>query len=98
MRLVKLAVGPAWLLGAGQLNYISVYGADSIGFSNSFAPNTGSQFSAVFTSNPLAASDSGEPRVFDLDGFDVPEPGTRAMAAVGTLGLPWKFKRDRGQL
>ncbi len=82
--------------GTGQVNYVSVYGADSIALSDSFATTTGSQFSAVFTSNPLAASDSIGPRVFELDGFaPVPEPGTLTMAALGILGLLWKVKRNR---
>jgi hypothetical protein len=77
------------LLGSGQTNYNSVYGNDSIVLSDAFSGVTGSQFSAVFTSNPLAASDSGGPRVFELDGFgdplEAPEPATLALVGSAML-------------
>jgi len=54
------------ILSSGQVNYRSVYGgADAILVSDNFGPVTGSQFSAVFTSNPLADTSPG-PRVFEL--------------------------------
>jgi hypothetical protein len=77
------------LLGPGQVNYRSVYGgADDIMLSDTFGEVTGSQFSAVFTSNPLATTGPG-PRVFELDGFDttIPEPSTFGLIALGILGL-----------
>jgi hypothetical protein len=85
-------VSDVTLLNLGE-TYAGQYGSFKLELSDSFAPVTGSTFTAIFISNDLAANG---PRIEELDATTVPEPATLPMV-LGALGaLVWRRTVRKG--